>query len=115
MGRKILVTESQLRYIVENINRVDEQVDQSTSNELSVQEIQKIVETDKTNKSYLVTAKKRGQCVFIKSPKKEQVELENYHINAQFYNNMVSLQRGLMPETPISKVKEDIIRIIKDL
>ena len=26
MGRKILVTESQLRYIVENINRVDEQV-----------------------------------------------------------------------------------------
>ena len=112
MGRKILITESQLRYIVENIDRVDEQVSQSASNGLSVQEIQKIVETDKTNRVDLNRAKDLGQCVFIKSPKKEQVGLNDYRINAQFYNNMVSLERGLMPETPDEKIKEDIDVII---
>jgi hypothetical protein len=115
MGRKILVTESQLRYIIENIGRIDEQVSQSASNGLSMQEIQKIVATDSTNKGDLNTAQRLGQCVFIKSPKKETVTLDGYRINAQFYNNMVSLQRGLMPETPVSKIQEGIKNIIFDL
>lgn len=39
MGRKILVTESQLRYIIENVNRVDEQ-------SVAEQEIVKNLEND---------------------------------------------------------------------
>jgi len=76
MGRKILVTESQLRYIVENIGRIDEQesnqVEQkivslfsSTSNQrwsemandekqLAIQGVTKKIETHANNKGYSV-------------------------------------------------------------
>lgn len=99
------ITESMLkRYLIEQEVRG-----------LSVQEIEKRVNADRNNKSILQDAQSIGQCVFIKSPKVEPVTLEDYKINAHFWNNMVSLKQGLMPDTPMPQIQQQINTIIEEL
>jgi hypothetical protein len=48
-------------------------------------------------------------------PKSEEVKIEVNDIKAFFYNNMVTLEKGLMPDTPIENVRQQIQGIVKKL
>ena len=113
---KNILAENMLRFGVKNLNESKFKrrfLKEQAANGLSVQEIEKLVTNDRNNKSTLKTAKNTGQCVFIKSPKVERKTVDMPPIQAQFWNNMVSLKLGLMPETPFSAVNAGVTKIIE--
>jgi hypothetical protein len=110
-----LLAENMLRFGTKNLIVSDIKPYLTEQTMMPLDKIQKLIETDKINKGSLQISQKQGQCVFIKSPSYNTVELEINNIQAQFYNNMVSLQRGLMPETSLQSVTDQINKIIKDI
>jgi hypothetical protein len=94
---------------------INEQLSSNLDNALSINQISKIVANDQTNRSKLNQAQQRGNCVFIKSPKVTTVAVETEELDAQFYNNMVSLDRGLMPETPLTEIQSQIQKIVNNI
>jgi len=115
---KNILAENMLRFGVKNLNESKFKrrfLKEQAANGLSVQEIEKMVTNDRNNKSTLDTAKNTGQCVFIKSPKVESKTVNMPPLQAQFWNNMVSLKLGLMPETPLATVNAGVTQIIKDI
>ena len=115
MNFKKLLAENMLRFSTKNLIASNIRPYLMEQKMMPMDKIQKLIETDKINRNSLEISGKQGQCVFIKSPTYNTVELEINNIQAQFYNNMVSLQRGLMPETPLQSVTDQINKIIEDV
>jgi hypothetical protein len=114
---KNILAENMLRFgtIGLSIDMLDSYLnEQVASNALSISQIKKIVENDTANRNTLDKAQQKGQCVFIKSPK-VTIVTDSIQLNAQFYNNMVSLDRGLMPDTPFTKIQSQIQSIVKNI
>ena len=119
MSLEKLLAENLLRFGIKNLNEsnvenLNKLAEQSASNALSISQIKKIVENDTANRNTLDKAQQRGQCVFIKSPK-VTIVTDSIQLNAQFYNNMVSLDRGLMPDTPFTEIQSQIQSIVKNI
>lgn len=81
---------------------------EQTNNSAAMDYIKKVFDQDSENRNKLQDAQKLGSCVFIKSPNIKRETITLPPIRAQFYNNMVSLNKGLMPETPISSIQKQI-------
>jgi len=117
---KNLLAENLLRFGAKGITKDTLQkylIEQTAAKGLSVSQIKKLIDTDNKNRASLQKAQTTGQCVFIKSPKVVTVVVDDARINAQFYNNMVSLNRGLMPETPLTEIQsqiQDIVNKVKE-
>lgn len=93
---KNILLENMLRFGTKNINvpklkYLNEQTDQETLDSAKA-----AVEADTVNKSTLQNAQKLGQCVIILTRPIVNRTIELATIEARFFNNMVSLDKGLM-------------------
>jgi hypothetical protein len=117
MGRRIQITEEQLKYIIENVDRIDEQGGQAAWEKRQQQTMDGIEkakqgQADMQNKSAtLAQAKKDGTTVVFQKYKATEPEVTQLpDINGNFYANYTSLDLGLMPNG-LEQVKEDIENI----
>lgn len=118
MGKYIITEEEKSRILNMHKLRYKNNLLPISLNEqttMPIDRIQTLIDNDKTNKASLLTSAKQGSCVFIKSPvfQKEKIDLGS--LSAQFYNNMVSLEKGLMDNTPLSNVQQQITKIIEKI
>jgi hypothetical protein len=109
MVENYLISE-QTKFVDVPEDRYNEKVrlSEQTNNSAAMDYTKKVFNQDSENRNKLQDAQKLGSCVFIKSPKIERETITLPPIRAQFYNNMVSLNKGLMPETPISSIQKQI-------
>lgn len=115
MIKKFLI--EQTKFVDVSEYRYNEKVrlSEQTNNSVTMDYIVKVFNQDSENRNKLQNAQNLGSCVFIKSPKINKETVTIPPIRAQFYNNMVSLNKGLMPETPLSSVQDQINEIIENI
>lgn len=93
---KNILAENMLRFGTKNINVPKLKYLAEQTNQETLDAAKLAVDADTKNKSTLQAAQKLGQCVLIKTRPSEATTLDLAPIEARFFNNMVSLDRGLM-------------------
>lgn len=88
---------------------------------LAEQKFKKSVISEQANsyaasqREFMRLSQKNFYHYFWVKPKSETVKIDVEDIKANFYNNMVTLEKGLMPQTPIESVRQQIQDIIKKI
>jgi hypothetical protein len=113
---KNILLENMLRFGTKNVNvpklkYLTEQTDQETLNSAKA-----AVEADTVNKSTLQKAQQLGQCVIIKTLPTTKKTIDLAPIESRFFNNMVSLDKGLMQGNLAiidKQVQQNVAEILK--
>ena len=113
---KNILLENMLRFGTKNINvpklkYLTEQTDQETLDSAKA-----AVEADTVNKSTLQKAQQLGQCVIIKTLPTTKTTIDLAPIESRFFNNMVSLDKGLMQGNLAlidKQVQQNVAEILK--
>ena len=121
MNLEKLLAENMLRFGVKNLSEADkkqilEQAAQTIAqkNAQGINDLARRERAVAALKTAVSEAKKQARCVFYKTFKKTAASIPMQPINAQFYNNMVSLDKGILSIGDVTKQVDKIIASIQE-
>jgi hypothetical protein len=116
MNFEKLLAENMIRFGAKNLSESDKkQIIEQAEQSIAQNNAQGINDLNRRNaalaalKSAISAANEQSTCIFYKSFKKTAASVPMSPINAQFYNNMVSLDKGILSIGDVTEQVNDII------
>jgi hypothetical protein len=121
MNLEKLLAENMLRFGVKNLSESDKKqiLEQATqtiaqNNAQGINDLNQRERAVAALKDAIRDNKSKARCIFYKTFKKTAASVPMQPINAQFYNNMVSLDKGILSIGDVTKQVDEIIAAIQD-